>query len=304
MVNNNTWYKIFREVEGNNSTPLIIDARFEINGLHPATAALRAVENITKNYPAPYTLLCSGGIDSQFMIWAWKISGKEFSILLFDYDGKNYHDTKTLIEFCERENLNLGIDNFDVDTFISSAEYIEMAKRYTCASPHILTYIKFSQGVPGTILMSGNYIGGMQCGLNYTILGLQRYASIDRGSFIPFFLMHDPELAYSFFSYDTEFKKTYFEDTGHQLSDYDAKYSAYRWAGAPVIKQEKKYTGFEKIKESYDNAVVPIKLRLQYQNKSSKRPFDLLYRYSLHDHIGDYSDSSLVRHNYSNYNDK
>jgi hypothetical protein len=128
----------------------------------------------------------------------------------------------------------------------------------------------------GTIIFSGNFITDTD--YTYTILGLQRYADNSNKSIIPFFLLHDPEIA-----------GLRLNDSGRPTNNgYSKKINHYIELGAPVIPQPKKQTGFEVIKDYYDtrkDLVVPPKIRLKYANMPSKRKFDLLFRYMLMEKI-------------------
>ena len=72
------------------------------------------------------------------------------------------------------------------------------------------------------------------------------------------------------------------------MTIYDIKINRFKQAGFPVIPQQNKFSGFEKIKDYYDKVpnLVTLKDRLQYANKPSKRAFDIAFRYKLADTIG------------------
>lgn len=260
----------------------------------PLAQSIAAVHSITNKYDGPYILLASGGIDSQAMIWAWEKSGVPYQIYHYDYDGWNYHDSEHLIKFLRHYSLEhkLTVKTFDAMSFIAGPELIEYAKEFDCSSPQILTYIKFAQQTPGTIIQAGNYISKSVAGLSYTLMALQRYADT-RPNYIPFFFQSFPNLAYAFIATDLKHNKLSVKslDIG-----YDAKNKTYLQTGFPVLRQLEKYTGFEKIKIFFDSESVNPADKIKWQNQPSKRPFDILFRYKLYDHIGLYSDKTTIKH--------
>ena len=296
------WIQIYRKStpsENQRLNELVIDARvdYEITCKPGIAEALDAIKKITEEYPAPYTLFCSGGVDSQAMLWAWHISGVPFRAVHYSYNNLNDHDTDHLKLFCDRYNIHLEIINFDPIEFWKTEEYIELAKKVDCASPHILTYIKMASFHKETCILAGNFLEPEVTSLNYTILGLDRYRKLIKPNFLPFFFLHTPELAYSFLKLyiknvdKEEFRKDIVIMPGWH---YQSKCVTYQQSGFPVIPQEAKQSGFEKIKDMLDSEKVPSYLRLKYHSKLSKRPMDLLYRYALHDHIGDYTEKTEV----------
>jgi hypothetical protein len=56
----------------------------------------------------------------------------------------------------------------------------------------------------------------------------------------------------------------------------------------PVIPQDNKYTGFERVKEFYDqyHSKIPKSVKLKYASRPSKRAYDLLFRYPLEEKYG------------------
>lgn len=236
-----------------------------------------AVRDIVAKYPGPYTLMLSGGVDSQAMLWAWHLSGIPFEAVSFRFENDfNIHDVETIERFieCTQIPIKIQVKYLDVIDFLENS-LPEYSDKYECSSPQICTHMRMCEEITeGTIVFSGNFAmtpsrnGPM---LSYAILGIQRYAQRTGKSIIPFFFLHTKELAYSFIKFD---------DVG--LTDsYEMKVNMYRAAGFPVMKQKEKYTGFEKIKDYYDSQKdrVSIKTRLKFAGKPSTRNFDLLFRY-------------------------
>ena len=245
----------------------------------PLTAAIEAINDIAENYPAPYHLLVSGGIDSQAMLYAWKMSGHPFTAVSFRYNQDfNWHDIKTLPEFCEQENIDYQIVDFDYFSFLEN-EYDAIARRYQCSSPQIAMHIKMATMLHGTRIFSGNFLSLSAASLSYAILGTYRYSITEEGkNTIPYFFLHTPELAYSL---------NYFRSSGYQKhttidAPYTDRVNEYQAMGFPVIAQDNKLNGFEKFKEYYDSHTYVLEdrnNRLKYHSKASQRPFDWLFRY-------------------------
>ena len=296
------WFDIRRARSGDRQSSLVIDfSSAQPKICHPSLAARESIKAITYNHPGPYTLLASGGIDSQAMIYFWHASGVKFEVVHYDY-GTNCEDTATLVQFCNRLGLDFKIKKFNVESFLASSEYLHLAKKYDCVSPHILTYIKFTSLHNETCVMGGNYISNNNTPINWTILGLDRFRQIDKHNFVPFFLMSSPDLAYSFLQKEIDLQREY--GTSVQLAKtdeviYELKAKCYEWCGIPVLRQSKKLTGFEEIKNSYDSIRIDARTRLKWAHMPSKRPFDLIYRYEPQDllPLGKYSDSVHTVHN-------
>ena len=256
---------------------------------YPVMAAIEAVNDIVENYPAPYNVLVSGGIDSQAMSYAWKMSNHPFNAVSFRYNQDfNWHDIKTLPQFCEQENIEYQIIDFDYLDFLEN-EYDSIARKYCCSSPQIAMHIKMAMMLPGTNVFSGNFLLARGASLSCSILGTYRFSMTEEGkNTIPYFFLHTPELAYSrnYFSYSNP------RDHGSQTgdSDYNRLVNIYQAMGFPVIPQEKKLTGFEKFKEHYDShryVLMDKTNRMRYHDKPSHRPFDWLFRYPYERMFGD-----------------
>lgn len=252
---------------------LTIDFRSGQVEMSPLDAGIYTVNYIIENYPPPYTLMLSGGIDSQAMLWAWHKSGHEFNTLSVRYNSNmNHHDLKTLEEFSKLHQIPITFIEFDVLDFLEK-EFDLWANTYDCSSPQICTYMKIASMVTsGTRIFSGNFIAN-KVFLDYAILGIERFAKISNTPIVGFFFLETPELAYAFVDI---FKKNEIQDP------YLNRVECYRRSRYPVIAQEEKYTGFEEIKNYYDqyySHLVTIKHKLEVSSNPSRRVFDLLLRH-------------------------
>jgi len=259
----------------NTNNQITLDFTANVNDMFPVDAGIYTVNYIVENYPPPYTLMLSGGIDSQAMLWAWHMSGHKFNTLSARYNHNlNDYDLKNIEEFSSLYHIPITFINFDLFGFLDN-EYDNWATEYHCSSPQICVHMKIASLVDsGTRIFSGNYIVNSMVPIDYTQLGIKRYSEISNTSIVPFFFLATPELAYSFEKIVQQLSSTtdgYIHDT-----------KCYHLGGYPVIPQDQKYTGFEKVKDYYDqhymNLITP-KHKLMISRNISRRVFDLLLRH-------------------------
>jgi hypothetical protein len=238
-------------------------------------ASSLAVDDIVEHYPAPYTLMCSGGVDSQAMIWAWHNSKIPFTVLSVKYISDNIwfneHDLRELNVFCELYNIPIRYETFDILSFLEN-NLADICIKYDCDSPQIATHIKITEFVShGTVMFSGNTLPHS---FSHTLLSMHRYGlSLEQQTsikIVPFFLCHTPSLAYSFIR------------PSDARIGYLGKVDTYISNSFPVIPQASSFNGFEELKKYYDqffyNRITPVQ-RLHYSSKPSNRTFDHLFRH-------------------------
>lgn len=245
----------------------------EYDGL---SAALRTIDYIHKNYPPPYSLCLSGGVDSQAMLYAWIVSKKNFNTYVGIYNNNlNWYDIETLDIFKRIHNVQINYENFDLFGFLNS-EHDTYAKRYLCGSPQFTSHMKFADIINhGTIVYSGNFMDNNQTlPISRNAFGLYHYAVLSKQSIVPFFFLETEELAKAFTitNYINNFSDTYMK-----------KVLLYQTNGFPVIPQNKKYNGFESVKEYFDDVkygseIDPREKIMSKMKSMSQRNFDLLYR--------------------------
>jgi hypothetical protein len=258
----------------------------------PLAAAIEAVNNIVENYPPPYNLLASGGIDSQAMLYAWKKSNHSFNVYSFRYNETyNIHDIQTLPLFCEQEHIPYTIIDFDYFKFLKE-EYDSIAHKYQCSSPQISMYIRMASFFDeGTCVYSGNFLDQFGATLSYAVLGLHRFSKTPEGkNTIPYFFLHTPELAYSMNQYSVNHPSTNSTRRPDRAREYLNKLNKYRAAGFPVVAQKTQLNGFEKFKEYYDSSEYmtrDIMTRMKWCKKPSPRNFDWLFRYPYEELFGE-----------------
>lgn len=267
-----SWYSI----EDN-----FIDFRADIRYLKVLEAAEITVKKVMNNYPPPYHLMVSGGIDSQAVMYMWKLFGKNYIPTSVIYNNDfNLDDLSTLPLFCSQNNIEVFYKDFDAIKFYEN-EYEEFAEQYKCVSPHFATHLAMTDDLSGTVIFSGDFIqnisalhqrGTINPG-NYCL-----YTAAKTRSIVPFFFIETPELAYSYL-YEV---LNYFPEPASTTDLYLNKVVYYQKFGLPVIMQDQKYTGFEKIKDYYDenhrDRITP-QVRINYRLNHSPRTYDLLFRY-------------------------
>ena len=275
-----------------------------IEDIDAVRAAHLAIDAITRTFPSPYTLMCSGGVDSQAMLYAWHTSGHKFQVTSVRYKSVgqffNEHDLVCLSQMSEKFNIQVNYVDFDIINFLEN-DLSLTAKTNDCDSPQICTHIKFLEAVPsGTAIFAGNFLTSSgQSAMNYTLLGVHRHALINkRINIIPNFFTFTPELAYSFIrkmnestnkkinnTIDTSIKNTTYIDSGFDILIPVLKY----FDDKPVTK----FTGFETLKEYYEGFGDKVDkfTRFKFSSKESDRVFDILFRYP-------YEGSGLCKQSY------
>jgi hypothetical protein len=245
---------------------------------HALKAAIDTVIHISKNYPAPYTLFLSGGVDSQAMLWAFHLSKIPFQTLSAVYNyNLNDHDLVTIKQFADLHGIFLNFTNFDLFHFLET-EFVQYSDRYLCGSPQICAFMKLADELKeGTVIMSGNFISNNYVTLPPNVMGLWHYQRLSGRSVIPFFFLETEDLAWAFNDYSILINSK--NSVG---LNYENRVNTYQHFNFPVISQGKKYNGFERVKEWFDTNYtkpIPIENRIsKIAGQGSNRVFDLLYR--------------------------
>lgn len=273
------WIKT-RFVEHNNQKVYSFDCRGENTSITSLYASHLAIEKITKDYPPPYTLYLSGGVDSQAMLYAWHTSGVPYQTFAARFENNfNDYDLENLEIFSKCNNIDINYQTVPILDFLEN-EHHYYAETYMCGSPQITTHMKLlTHTTEGTCIMSGELMAvgfgrtGMPRGTpHHNNAALFHYRNQTKPNFIPFFFFYTQELTYS-----TKVPKLDIQ----MPSEYDQKCFLYHLNEYPVIPQEQKFNGFEKIKEYYDDnppRELSIMDRIYGGKNKSTRNFDLLYR--------------------------
>jgi hypothetical protein len=172
---------------------------------------VEAVEYVYANKTGKFTVLFSGGLDSQYVCEILLKLGIEFDIVIVEYidnQGQNYnsHDTKWAYEFCSSKKLNPNTFSINFDKLVESGKLIEIAQSIHCCSPPVCTYLYFIEQLDGFILLGNDppYIRFEEDKnlwyleeLEY-IHGLLRYFEKKQLNGCPFLLSYTPEMMLSF----------------------------------------------------------------------------------------------------------
>lgn len=245
---------------------------------NPFDECIKFIKKIANTYPAPYTLLVSGGIDSQAMLLAWKNSGIRFRSVFYKYNQNfNEHDLVWLKEFSSINNLI--IDYNDIDIFnVLKTEHPKYVKLYISNSPIMNCYIKMADLIKdGTVITSGSPPTLEGLSLNYSMLALERYRRAENKNYIPFFFQEDPRVAGAFINKALEIRT---HQICRHLQGYGYKTYHYYASGFNVLPSYK-ISGFEQYKALYDNFKynIPKFVNLKFAKYPSSRTFDYLFRY-------------------------
>lgn len=244
-------------------------------------AAKGAVEIIMKNFPPPYHLMVSGGVDSQAMLQSWIEFGSNWKAWHITYNGNlNSHDTDTINELIDKWQITIHKKDFDVIN-CHLTEHNKLARIWQCPSPQITSYISMTEDFDGTVIMGGCLLGDKSFYFDNSQHALLKVAEV-RKNFIPLFLLSTPELAYSAVHGNliNNLENKFIEN------NYEIKVKTYKQLGFDIIPQTRKYTGFEFVKDYWDEKFrkdIPPIMRLKYARKPSKRAHDILLRYPYED---------------------
>ena len=251
----------------NLSTEFFQNLKFDTDSLkqYRIDAATRCAETLGNN-PA---LCFSGGVDSQAMLQAWREAKLKFKVftLVFN-DNLNIQDVAHARHYCSVNNIELIEIPFDVIKFLTRDNF-NVGIKYKSRSPHFnVHYEMFDMlrdkgytGVcaGGTIPFKNGDMWGTS--FEYNPLNFIQYAQISgfaaQGSFLSF----SPELCWTITLQTPDswpFRPEYFNDRSMEFinninaSRYIDKLEGFRKTGFDVIPQEKKYTGFELVRDYFE----------------------------------------------------
>jgi len=172
---------------------------------------IEAVEYVYANKTGKFTVMLSGGLDSQYVCEVLLKLGMEFDAIIFelkDNKGQNYneHDFKHAYEFCKNKNITPKTFVVNFDKLIESGRLTEIAESIHCGSPNICLYLYVIEQLDGFILLGNDppYLRFEQDKnvwmleeLQY-IHGLLRYYQKHNLPGCPFLLSYTPEMMLSF----------------------------------------------------------------------------------------------------------
>jgi hypothetical protein len=211
-------------------------------------------------------VLCfSGGVDSQAMLQCWREAGLKFDVAILEFENNlNHHDVSIALEYCHKNDIEPIILNLKVIQFLTR-DCIELGTKYKCTSPHFITHYKMFDMLQN-LGYTGICCGGTAFARNHTEWGpvpsaaqsnYIEYSNQNQFPVIGNFLGYDPNLCWSIAlltpAHDVEWATRYPRIIADANSvRYAAKVVGYRTHGFDIIPQENKYTGFELIKEYFE----------------------------------------------------
>jgi hypothetical protein len=224
-------------------------------------AAKRCAETLGQ-FPA---LCFSGGIDSQAMLHCWAEADLEAHVIIFTFkDGLNKQDCEHAKSYCHTHDIPYREIEFDIVQFLTR-DNVTVTESYGGVSPQFNTHYRFVE-ILTHMGYTGVCFGGLAPDRNTGVYGMNQrrvplhWSIVDnfpipvQGSFLSF----SPELSWAITLQmkDIEEPKYEFDTHTKQLEAearrYEQKVLAYKKCGFEIIQQPRKYTGFELVKEYFE----------------------------------------------------
>lgn len=173
---------------------------------------LKAVEYVYANKTGKFTVLFSGGLDSQYVCEVLLRLKIEFDIVIVNYLNRekqsyNNHDIKYAFEFCNSRNLKYKTIDVNFEELVESGEAVRIARSVQCRSLtycHLLCILK---KIDGFILLGNDppYIRYEKEKNSWALLidefdfgGLVKYFEKYNVEGCPFLLAYTAEMMLSF----------------------------------------------------------------------------------------------------------
>lgn len=228
-----------------------------------ATQAARLIyENAKANgVGAPLTLCLSGGIDSEVMALSFLAAGVPFRAVTLRFrNGLNDFDIENVTAFCDRHRIERSFIDLDVIDFLESGRHLEFGRRYQCQSPQLAVHLWMLDQVAGYPVLSGNFIYPEFTDAGVFYLGLPgelhaayfRYFEVNGRAGVPWFLIYTPKLVRAFLDTPVVRAQYLAPPPERRHFTYEIKCAAYQQGGFDVKPRADKFTGFEKIRQLYD----------------------------------------------------
>lgn len=266
------------------------------------SASTFTVQEIIKNYPGPFQLCCSGGMDSQAMLWAWGTATNWnpdiFSVTSFIYDnGCNLDDMEYIQEMCDQYGITRHCVDFPLLDFMLSGECTEYQVKYLTQSPHMATHIKFTEVFDsGTVLFSGELLSDAENMFSGTVnhFGFIKY-SMDYNQFnshkkiIPMFFEHNDIIGSAHINNYQDNRSEQIPEAPRHDQIREIKKHKYNSCGYPVKQQSYKgltsgFNGFKQLYEDVSNITIQDKLKHSGSGPSSWA-YDVLHRYKIREKV-------------------
>lgn len=210
-------------------------------------------------------LCMSGGIDSQATWQCFNEANIDIDVYTLVFkNGLNKQDVDHAILFADHHDIKLNFIEIDIINFLSR-ENAEYGKKYKSQSPHFNTHYKLcdilsTKGYTGFVCggatpMISDKMSMWVSNYNQNFLNYINYSEISgklcQGNFLGFY----PHLTWATTLLIGIFKdEVYGQPLSQEMRDkleykrYLSKTEGYRQMGFDIIPQDKKYTGFELVK--------------------------------------------------------
>jgi len=216
----------------------------------------------------PFPALCfSGGIDSQAMLHCFAEADLEAHVIIFTFkDDLNKHDVDHAKAYCHTFDIPYREIEFDIVSFLAR-DNLAMTEKYGGVSPQFNTHYRFVEilthmGYTG-VCFGGNapdknrkeYGNNLGMSEMHWLKCHDKFQIAVQGSFLSF----SPELALAL---AVSTPDSNIDLTGNhpdwetykknRHAKYESKIIGYKRIGFDIMQQKTKYTGFEKVKELFE----------------------------------------------------
>jgi hypothetical protein len=271
----NNWLDIipYTKDEANLTTNLTVDffrsLKFDSDTLK--TYRKNAVNRLLPMLGDKPALCFSGGIDSQATWQCFNDAGVDIDVYVLVFkDDLNVQDVSSAIKFAEYKKIKINFIEIDILNFLSR-ENTDYSQKYKSLSPHFNTHYKLcdilrSKGYTGFVHGGGTpiltaHIEAWASNFSRNFLNYITYSEVTgilcQGNFLGF----DPYLTWAITLLTPTFTNENYNKNAvykkeHDLFEYQRyldKIKGYRASGFDIIPQERKYTGFELVKQKLES---------------------------------------------------
>ena len=217
---------------------------------------LIACEMIWEQRTAPLQLCYSGGLDSEYVLCAFRHLGMEVEVIIMS-TKYNWHETKYAYKFCEANNITPTIIHLDYDKFVESGDLVNIAESIKCASWQIPANMWLMKQLTGTVII-GNDPPHMKLNQKDNLWYLDEEEIIhSQFNFwkqngilgTPFLLSYTPELMLSFLL-DPTMEKLANHGFPGKLGTNSTKVHVFNRNSGLQLEQRVKQHGYEKVEKS------------------------------------------------------
>lgn len=221
----------------------------------------------------------SGGIDSEVVCRAFLAAGIDFGVFIVQHDNdNNKHDIKFALDFCKANNItDIHISHLDSDWFFTESykKYVEQGYGTgTIFRYHQLFIMDEIKNLNGCGVLGGGELKFRSVKNKSSLIfdrGLTNASEFCRNNgcwHIPHFFMCTPEIIAAYLEHeliryltsDHSFYKS-------KVIGFIAEKTLVYHQAWPDMLRRRKYDGFEKIRELYNQATDSISKNYPYENK-------------------------------------